>query len=80
MKLIMTAIALAIAAPAAAQTAPDQHAGHGMDHGAKPHEGKGCCDKDAEGKRKPCCDEAKKMDCCDKAKEGEASKHEAHAH
>lgn len=73
MKLIMTAIALAIAAPAAAQNAADPHAGHAghADHpGTKPADkASGCCDKMAAGQGK---------DCCDKTKDAAPS--EAHAH
>jgi hypothetical protein len=66
MKIIIAAIALAIAAPAAAQTAPMQgHQGHdqqqqqqGHDqHGQMPGHGEegGCCaDRDGDGR----------MDCC----------------
>ena len=70
MKLIIGAIALALAVPAAAQTAPpaDPHAGHtmqGMDH-SQHQQGKDDC--------KDCCDKMKqsggKMECMDK--KGEA--------
>ena len=74
MKIIIGAIALALAVPAAAQTAPaaDPHAGHqmpapmqGMDH-SQHQQGKHDC--------KDCCDKMKqsggKMDCMDK--KGEA--------
>ena len=63
MKIIIGAIALAFAVPAAAQTAPaaDPHAGHkmpGMDH-SRHQQGKHDC--------KDCCDKMKqsggKMDC-----------------
>ncbi len=80
MKIFLTAIAMTIAVPAAAQTANPaaghaQHADHGkmdhskMDHSKQGsgHEGdKGCCD----GMKMDCCDKPKgtagKMDCCDK--------------
>ncbi|MCL6740552.1 hypothetical protein LZ518_05325 [Sphingomonas sp. RB56-2] len=74
MKMIIGALALALAVPAAAQTAPaaDPHAGHqmsaqmqGMDH-SQHQQGKHDC--------KDCCDKMKqsggKMECMDK--KGEA--------
>ena len=84
MKMIFGALALALAVPAAAQTAPagapDSHAQHkGMDH-SKHSQGKHDC--------KACCDKMKgkdgKMECMDK--KGEATSaapasggHETHA-
>jgi hypothetical protein len=72
MKIIMTAIALAIAAPALAQT--DAHQGHGQNQGHGPaqhgqhqpgeHQNhrQGCCaDRDGNGR----------MDCCEQAQDGE---------
>ena len=72
MKMILTAVALAIASPAIAQAAPqaDPHAGHvghsahqagsGEHSGHKPDTGhkdhKGCCDKSPDGR----------MECCEK--------------
>ena len=81
MKILLAAIALTIAVPAAAQTAQpaaDPHAGHTMpadhsQHGDKSgHEGhENCCEQmKADGKKMECCDEAKaeggKMNCCEK--------------
>jgi len=83
MKLLLTAIALAISVPAAAQTgapaqspaqsAPAQstpHADHampGMNHAG--HDD--CCEK-SDGKAMDCCEKMKakdgKMDCCEKMK------------
>lgn len=76
MKTIISALALIIAAPAAAQTAaPAPESGHqhhkGMDHSQ--HKGMDhskhqmdCC---KDGKHKECCEQAmkdgKKMPCCD---------------
>lgn len=87
MKMIFGALALALAVPAAAQTAPaaapDAHAQHkGMDHG-KPGQSKHDC--------KACCDKMKqpggKMECMDKKGEAAAAPasgghaaHAAHAH
>ena len=89
MKILLTTIALIVAAPVAAQTAApaaDPHAGHSMpaDHGqhkdkddGKAHDG--CCDhKSSDGKKMPCCAEGK-MDCCaDKAAKGAADAHAGH--
>ena len=88
MKMIIGALALALAVPAAAQTAPaEAHDAHaqpqGMEHSQHP-QGKHDC--------KECCDKMKqsggKMECIDK--KGEASPaapgsdghegHEGHAH
>ena len=88
MKLIIGAIALALAVPAAAQTAPaaDPHAGHqmkGMDH-SEHQQGKHDC--------KECCDKMKqsggKMECMDKKGEAKPAApasgghdgHAGHAH
>ena len=72
MKILIAAIALTVAFPAAAQQAAQaDHAQHkGMDHG-KEH--KDCCDhKNPDGTPMKCCADAmksgKKMECCDKAK------------
>jgi hypothetical protein len=82
MKILLTAIALTIAAPAFAQAAPaDAHAGH---DGAKHEDHHGdCCEKGADGKM-ACCEEmkatAKKMACCDKeaGKDKAADAHAGH--
>ena len=88
MKMFVGALALALAVPAAAQTAPaaapDAHAHHqGMDHG-KHSQGTHVC--------KDCCDKMKqsggKMECMDKKSEaksaapasGDHQAHEGHAH
>jgi hypothetical protein len=85
MKMIFGALALAIAVPAAAQTAPatDPHAGHAqqkaMDHSMH-QPGKHDCAE--------CCDKMKqsggKMDCMDNKGEAKPaapqSEHEGHAH
>lgn len=71
MKTLIGALALILAAPVAAQTAPasDPHAGHAQHQQApgSPAEHKKDCD---------CCDEMKqqgdKMDCCDEHAEGHA--------
>ena len=82
MKTIISALALIVALPAAANaqaTQPDAHAQHqGMDHG-KEH--KDCCEhKNADGTPMKCCAEAmkdgKKMACCDK--HGEKGEHAGH--
>ena len=77
MKILLGAIALTLAAPVAAQTAPatDPHAGHAQHQpSGAPAEHKMDCD---------CCDKAKEggKDCCDKhAKEhaAEQGSHSAH--
>lgn len=75
MKLLLTAVALAIASPALAQAAPAQpghsaHAGHDM-AGHEGHDMKGCCETDAEGKM-ACCEKmkaaGKTMACCGEEK------------
>lgn len=83
MKMLIGALALALAVPAAAQTAPapDPHAAHkGMDH-SQHQKGKHDC--------KDCCDKMKqsggKMDCMDKKGEAkpagpESGGHAGHAH
>jgi len=88
MKMIVGALALALAVPAAAQTAPaaapDPHAQHkGMDHGKH---GQGTHD------RKDCCDKMKqsggKMECMDQKSEAKPAPsasgghdvHQGHAH
>ena len=92
MKTIIGALALILAAPVAAQTAPaaDPHAQHGsehkgMDHGKMDHNShdKDCC-KDG---KMACCEkmkqQGKEMDCCKKAdaKKGDAkpADHSGHA-
>ena len=82
MKMIIGALALALAVPAFAQAAPatDPHAQHrGMDH-SQHQQGKHDCKK--------CCEEMKgkggKMECMDKKAEakpasGDASTHQGHA-
>ena len=83
MKMLLTVIALTIAAPVVAQTAApaDPHAAHKMDGHAE-HKGD-CCDKDPKA-MKACCDEAKaagkKMACCEKdaAKGGATDAHAGH--
>jgi hypothetical protein len=79
MKLILSAIALAFAAPAAAQTAPAvdhsqhspaQHAQHAAGHDqGQGHEGHG---KDAKHDC-PMTKDGKKMACCDKHGDGKAA-------
>ena len=79
--MLLTALVLAIASPAAAQTAPA--AGHGdhaaqhqaghAEHQADKHAGHKmdgkCCDEMSGGKAMDCCEkmkkEGKKMSCCD---------------
>ena len=65
MKMILAAVALAIASPAVAQTsAPaDPHANHAghqqgsTDHAGHDMQGECCCEKmKAEGKKMECCD------------------------
>jgi hypothetical protein len=78
MKTIIGAIALAIAIPAYAQTAPaaDPHAEHkGMDHsqhGDAKHDCKACCEK-MKGKDG-------KMECMDKKGDGKGAAAESGAH
>jgi hypothetical protein len=82
MKMIFGAIALALAVPAVAQTAPaaDPHAQHkGMDHSQGKHDCKECCEK-MKGKDG-------KMECMDKGEAKPASTdagshqgHDGHAH
>lgn len=92
MKILFTALAMIVAAPAAAQTAPavDPHAGHAQhgqpakddhsQHGAAHKDHMKCCEKGADGKMMECCEKAKasggKMDCC---AEHSAKKADAHA-
>ena len=94
MKLILSAIALTFAVPAAAQTAPmdhsqhspAQHAQHGAGHGEHKsgHEGHGKdakheCPMKADGKKMACCDHATGK--CTMAKDGKAMeccKHDEH--
>lgn len=93
MKILLAAIALTIAVPAAAQTtqpAADPHAGHTMPAGHGQHDGEAgheghmkCCAGMKDGKKMECCDKAKadgtKMDCCEKhAKTGAADPHAGH--
>lgn len=81
MKMMLAAIAMTIASPAFAQTAPaDAHAQHTGQQGTADHsqhsghEGHdmagGCCEKNADGKM-ACCEkmkaEGKTMACCEKA-------------
>ena len=65
MKMILAAVALAIASPAVAQTpaAPNPHTNHAghqqgsTDHAAHEMQGECCCEKmKAEGKKMECCD------------------------
>ena len=92
MKIIIGAIALLIAAPAAAQTqAPDPHAGHSKEqhgqhqqghehHGQKGHDKTMQCCKD--GKHGECCDKAKQqgqtMKCCEHKAGAKSADHSAH--
>ena len=62
MKYLMSAIALVIAAPAAAQTAPAQpHQNHGQHQQGQHQQGQHqdhhccCCEPRADGQRPPCC-------------------------
>ena len=78
MKTFIGAIALIIAAPVAAQTAPaaDPHAQHkGMDH-SQHEKGKHDC--------KECCEKMKgkdgKMECMDKKVEGKPASADQHDH
>jgi hypothetical protein len=83
MKTLISAIALTLAVPAFAQTAPaaDPHAQHqGMDH-SQHQQGKHDC--------KECCDKMKqsggKMECMDKKGDAKSAApasggHEGHAH
>lgn len=76
MKTIIALIALAIAAPAAAQ-AMDPHAGHDATH----EQHKDCCDhKNPDGTRSDCCEQedGKMMECC--AKHAGDKGADAHAH
>ena len=86
MKTFIGAIALIIAAPVVAQTAPttDPHAGHAQhqrtDHSSQHSQGKHDC--------KECCEKMKgkdgKMECMDKKADAKpaqsGSTHEGHAH
>jgi len=93
MKIVVTAIAMMIAAPAAAQTAApaaDQHAGHAQhgqsskddhsQHGADHNDHMKCCEKGAE--MVACCEKAKasggKMDCCAAHAGAKADAHAGH--
>jgi hypothetical protein len=78
MKTLISAIALTLAVPAFAQTAPaaDPHAQHkGMDH-SQHQQGKHDC--------KECCEKMKgkdgKMECMDKKAEAKPASAEANAH
>lgn len=70
MKMIFGAIALGLAVPAMAQTAPatDPHADHAKHEGAK-HDCKSCCEKMKQ--------QGDKMECMDE--KGEAKPADAHA-
>ena len=75
MKTLISAIALTLAVPAFAQTAPatDPHAQHkGMDHGQGKHDCKECCEK-MKGKDG-------KMECMDKKAEAKPAPTDASAH
>ena len=77
MKMLVTAIAIAAAAPVAAQTIVPAHAGH--DTPVPDRSGKGCycCDSQAADKT----DAHKKMDCCEKASsDAPAAQHSDHNH
>ena len=67
MKMLIGAIALALAVPAAAQTAPatDPHAGHAQHKDMAKHDCKECCEK-MKGKDG-------KMECMDKKGEAKTS-------
>jgi Spy/CpxP family protein refolding chaperone len=80
MKTLFSALALVIAAPLAAQSAPatDPHAGHKQETPHKDHGGKhemDCC-------KKGCCDKMKqpgqKMSCCEKGSKAPADQHKGH--
>ncbi len=89
MKLILSAMALAFAVPAAAQTAPAvdhskhtpaEHAQHGAQHGAghDQHKGHGEHGK-ADAKHEcPMMKDGKKMACCEKHGEAKGSAPKAH--
>lgn len=78
MKILTGALALILAAPVAAQTAPpaDAHQGHAQ-HQNKDGEHKMDCCKDG---KMPCCEKARqqgqKPDCCDK--DAEHGQHKGH--
>ena len=75
MKTLVSAIALTIAVPAFAQTAPatDPHAQHkGMGHGQGKHDCKECCEK-MKGKDG-------KMECMEKKAEAKPASTDASAH
>jgi hypothetical protein len=87
MKLIISAMALAFAVPAAAQTAPvdhsqhspAQHAQHGDGHKGNGKDPKHECPMSHDGKKMACCEHGK--DACPMAKTGKAMeccKHEEH--
>lgn len=67
MKIILGALALAVAVPAAAQTVPatDPHAGHAGHTTAPPPAPADAPTHDHHGMKMDCCkDEAAKKDCC----------------
>ena len=81
MKIVLTALAIAIASPALAQ-APDPHAGHKApastpvvpahaDHDA---DKKGCC----VDKQKDCCKGMEGKSCCADKSKGSAESHAGH--
>ena len=82
MKLILSALALVIAAPATGQTAPnaDPNAGHHAQHHSKHQKGEHDC--------KACCEKMKgkdgQMECKGKTAEAKPAEflhdHEGHAH
>lgn len=91
MKLFLTALAFAIASPAAAQTAAPAHSheGHAAHHSGKADEHSGhktdgkCCEEMADGKMMDCCKkmkaEGKKMSCCEHHQgKSEAAAHAGH--
>ena len=95
MKLFIGALALALAVPAAAQTAPaapvqsgHHRQGHGDlgQHGGAHHDHSKMMECCKEGERKDCCKDGK-ADCCDKMKQQDAAApassgqaHEGHDH
>lgn len=78
MKILVTAIAIAVATPVAAQTTAPAHSGH--DTPSPDRSGKGCCCCDSQAADKTDTNK-KKMECCEKASgDSSAAQHSEHNH
>lgn len=78
MKMLVTAIAIAVATPVAAQTANPAHSGHDTPSSDRTAKDCCCCDSPSANKSD---DDMKKMECCEKASgEKPATQHSEHNH